>query len=900
MSYRLNSFYTETQPQFGQAMTNFLKESFVRSNRPAVIKALMIGATAKYEEDIKYMTDIANKIVADRKAHPIDKKDLLTKMLNGRDSKTGQGLSDDSITKNLITFMIAGHETSSATLSFLTYYLLKHPDVMRKLRDEIEEVIGTEQPQYEHLGKLPYLTAVLRETLRLQPPATSRGVTALEDTVVGGGKYAIKAGVPLVVLSWVALKDPSVWGEDAEDFKPERMLNGKFEALPPNAWQPFGYGMRACIGRPFAWQEILLAIASIVQKFDLSLVDPSYTLELKQALTIKPKGLMIRAALRTTPCRLSAAPSSSLKVGDIKTHQPASHQHTGAADGTTPLYILYGSNTGTSEAFAQRIASDAPVYGFLPSLATLDSATENVPKDGPVVIVTASFEGEPADNAAKFVDWLRIVKGNGFAGVCYAVFGLGHHDWVQTYQRIPTLCDNLLEQHGGKRLLDRGEGDAGASNFFEMFDNFEAKLWEVLSKEFNTSKKESISTGFTVQTVDPGTARAAVLRHPDAALGRVVENRILTKSGVPVKRHIDFELPEETTARAGDYLAILPHNPSRDVHRALAHFELSREQQVVLSSVSPTSLPVNKPVGLADILGGYVELSQPATTRDLRGLIDASTTDSTRTILEGLISAYAEKVLAKRLSVLDILEAYKDIKLSLTTLLQMLPAMRVRQYSISSSPLWNPQRVTLTVSVIDGPAISGRSDEFLGVASNYLANLRAGDKVQMAVRPSGSAFHPPADPSVPLVLFCAGSGLAPMRGFIQERAAQKQSGREVGKTLLFFGCRSPDQDFLYSDSDLAEWTKLGVVDIRPAFSRSPNDSKGCQYVQDRIWHDREEISKAYDENAKFFSCGSGKIASGIKTKLIEIIERKLNVDHAEATARFEKVSKDRYATDIFD
>lgn len=167
-------------------------------------------------------------------------------------------------------------------------------------------------------------------------------------------------------------------------------------------------------GRPFAWQEILLAIASIVQKFDLSLVDPSYTLELKQALTIKPKGLMIRAALHTTPCRLSATPSSSLKIGDIKAHQPASHQHAGAADGTTPLYILYGSNTGTSEAFAQRIASDAPVYGlsflkeifachrkllthgypgFLPSLATLDSATENVPKDGPVVIVTASFEG---------------------------------------------------------------------------------------------------------------------------------------------------------------------------------------------------------------------------------------------------------------------------------------------------------------------------------------------------------------------------------------------------------------------------------------------------------------------------------------------------------------------------
>jgi cytochrome P450/NADPH-cytochrome P450 reductase len=114
-------------------------------------------------------------------------------------------------------------------------------------------------------------------------------------------------------------------------------------------------------GRPFAWQEILLAIASIVQKFDLSLVDPSYTLELKQALTIKPKGLYIRAALRTGPRRLSSAsPPTPLKAdGGFATglvHPPA-------VDGMTPLYVLYGSNTGTSEAFGQRIVSDAPAYG---------------------------------------------------------------------------------------------------------------------------------------------------------------------------------------------------------------------------------------------------------------------------------------------------------------------------------------------------------------------------------------------------------------------------------------------------------------------------------------------------------------------------------------------------------
>ena len=159
--------------------------------------------------------------------------------------------------------------------------------------------------------------------------------------------------------------------------------------------------------------------------------------------------------------------------------------------------------------------------------------------------------------------------------------------------------------------------------------------------------------------------------------------------------------------------------------------------------------------------------------------------------------------------------------------------MRIRQYSISSSPLWNAQRVSLTISVVDAPAISGKKEPFLGVASPFLGGLRAGDKLQVAVRPSNAAFHPPNDPTVPMMMVCAGSGLAPFRAFIEERAAQKASGRDVGKMILFFGCRAPDVDYLYSDSDLKTWAESGVVDIRPAFSRSNHPScAGCKYVQE--------------------------------------------------------------------
>lgn len=158
--------------------------------------------------------------------------------------------------------------------------------------------------------------------------------------------------------------------------------------------------------------------------------------------------------------------------------------------------------------------------------------------------------------------------------------------------------------------------------------------------------------------------------------------------------------------------------------------------------------------------------------------------------------------------------------------------MRVRQYSISSSSLVNPSQVSLTISVLDAPARSDTGKRHLGIASNYLACLAAGDKVPVVVRPSAAAFHLPSDPLVPVVMTCAGSGLAPFRGFIEERAAQKAAGRDVGKTILFFGCRAPEDDYLYAETDLKTWSEQGVVDIRPAFSRKSEACHGCKYAQE--------------------------------------------------------------------
>lgn len=138
-----------------------------------------------------------------------------------------------------------------------------------------------------------------------------------------------------------------------------------------------------------------MAIATIFQRFDLTLDDPSYTLRLKQTVTIKPVGFYIRAYPRKRSLRLYTTPSSSKLPNRIDgaTSAPTFGFAPLDVTGKTPLYILYGSNSGTCESFAQRIASDAPGHGFRPSIGTLDSAAEKIPSNGPVVIITASFEG---------------------------------------------------------------------------------------------------------------------------------------------------------------------------------------------------------------------------------------------------------------------------------------------------------------------------------------------------------------------------------------------------------------------------------------------------------------------------------------------------------------------------
>jgi cytochrome P450/NADPH-cytochrome P450 reductase len=189
--------------------------------------------------------------------------------------------------------------------------------------------------------------------------------------------------------------------------------------------------------------------------------------------------------------------------------------------------------------------------------------------------------------------------------------------------------------------------------------------------------------------------------------------------------------------------------------------------------------------------------------------------------------------------------------------------------------------------------------QFRGVASSYLARLAPGDRVAIAVRPSQQRFHPPADPSVPMVMICAGSGLAPFRGFLQERAAQKAAGRDVATSLLFFGTNHPEVDYLYRD-ELAAWEAAGIVRVLPVFSEQPEGE--AVFVQHRVWQDRALVSEVFRQGGTVFTCGDGRhMAPAVRETLMEIYRDETGASEEEAQAWADRVEREqgRYVADVF-
>src|ERR1700682_166454 len=233
---------------------------------------------------VRRLDRVIYRIISERRANGHEARDLLSLLLHARD-EDGSGMSDRQLRDEAVTLFLAGHETTAITLSWTWWLLAQHPKIEARLHAELAGVLGGREATVEDLPRLRYLEMVLSESLRLYSPAWSMVRLAIHHSEIGG--YLVPAGCGVAMSQYVVHRDPRFF-DAPEEFRPERWENDFAKRLPKFAYFPFGGGPRICIGNSFALMEASLALATIAQKFRLTLV-PGEPVEPLPSITLRPK-----------------------------------------------------------------------------------------------------------------------------------------------------------------------------------------------------------------------------------------------------------------------------------------------------------------------------------------------------------------------------------------------------------------------------------------------------------------------------------------------------------------------------------------------------------------------------------------------------------------------------------
>jgi cytochrome P450 len=313
-SYTFDSFTRDERHPFVDAMVRTLTHNQRREvlKLPIVSDLWFRQRDRQNEADKQYMADLLDDIIRTRRDNDTScsgtsgSGDLLDIMLDAaRDTDNPNALSEVNIRQQILTFLIAGHETTSGALSFALYYLSRHPEIFAAARAEVDDVWGRntagsntggrDAPSFAQVPKLRLVRRILDETLRLWPTAPAFAREARQDTVIGG-TYPMKTGDWVLVLIPGLHRDP-VWGPNPDAFDPDRFLSDGVRSRPGHVYKPFGTGERACIGRQFAIHEAVLVLGTILQNFDIH-ADPDYRLVIEERLTLMPKNFELGISIR--------------------------------------------------------------------------------------------------------------------------------------------------------------------------------------------------------------------------------------------------------------------------------------------------------------------------------------------------------------------------------------------------------------------------------------------------------------------------------------------------------------------------------------------------------------------------------------------------------------------------
>lgn len=306
-------------PMLG-AMEDSTSEAMKRPTRLGLFNWLFFGS--KFRSARNTMREYAEDLVHHRQQHPAARKDLLAALMEGTDPQTGRALSESQVVDEVVSMPI-GSSTAPCVVASAVHYLLRNPACIATARRELDEVLGPWSPGKareqggtrlgaEHVPRLRYVEAIVREALRLScaapgfniepvPRTTASGARDEAPVLLGGGRYRVAHDQAMIVVLAGANRDPTVF-RDPLAFRPERMLVGDEAALeaalPAGARKWFGNGKRECVGKHWAWQFCVVAVAILLREVDFEMVDPEYEMAQDGWFNLRPVGFRVRATPR--------------------------------------------------------------------------------------------------------------------------------------------------------------------------------------------------------------------------------------------------------------------------------------------------------------------------------------------------------------------------------------------------------------------------------------------------------------------------------------------------------------------------------------------------------------------------------------------------------------------------
>jgi NADPH-ferrihemoprotein reductase len=626
-----------------------------------------------------------------------------------------------------------------------------------------------------------------------------------------------------------------------------------------------------------------------------------------------------------------------------------------------PLRLLWGSQTGTAEDFATQLADEARKHGFAPRSTDLeDFSADDLASEGTVVFVVATYgEGEPTDNAKDFYAWLMDDdrQPDLLERVRFAVFGLGNRTY-EHYNAIGRAIDRRMEELSAHRFYEKGEGDDDSS-LEEDFAKWKKGLWGPLCRLHglpfeggaageDTAEDYQVKARNVLVYVDHaseegqlalqrlketghaiGTRKQGVHDLKNPLICEVVVNRELHGSTSERScRHIEIAIPDTITYEPGDHVGVYANNDPALVLALAARLgvEADLDRLIALAPAAATGAGSAKkgysmgPVTLRQALLELVDITTPPRKSLLHALVQYARSEKDAAVLKALSGSsdqpsqepqlqYAQWVKEDRRTIGEVLEALPSVEVPVGHLLELLPALAPRYYSISSSPLEHPRRLHITCVVTRFVTRTGRLHH--GVCSTHFLRLlpdRAVGTDEGGERPATvplfvrkSQFRLPKSPSTPLIMVGPGTGIAPFRGFIHHRkhldVVDPTSGR--GEAVLFFGCRERAKDFLYEDELNAALASGHLSSVLVAFSREQTEKV---YVQDRLREHKDLVWRLLDEsNAHFYICGdAAQMAPAVRAAVVDIVAERLGGDRERAEAYVAALHEQgRWATDVW-